>query len=308
MERKLLLAIDGSKNSLLSIDYITHFFQGCPETRIVLFHVLPSIPPIYKDGELMDPVARRNLEAWKKKQQETNEKILIRSKEKLVKAGWSDSQIEIRAQGKRIGPARDILFEAEKGLYDAIVVGRRGLSKLEEVFLGSVSNKIIQGAKTIPVWVIGGSVTSQKILVAIDGSENAMRAVDHLSFMLNSCWNSETQVRLLNIRPDFITFSGPIIIPHLSAGKEYEKKTDFFLKKAEEMIQEADLPPGQVDRKIYLKSTDIARTILSEAQKGDYGTIVIGRRGISKAKEFFMGSVSNKILQQAVDKAVWIVG
>jgi hypothetical protein len=34
----------------------------------------------------------------------------------------------------------------------------------------------------------------------------------------------------------------------------------------------------------------------------------LGRRGISKAQEFFMGSVSSKILQQAGTKAVWIVG
>jgi hypothetical protein len=34
---------------------------------------------------------------------------------------------------------------------------------------------------------------------------------------------------------------------------------------------------------------------------------VLGRRGISKAKEFFMSSISSKILQQAGPMAVWIV-
>ncbi len=57
-----------------------------------------------------------------------------------------------------------------------------------------------------------------------------------------------------------------------------------------------------------MKCSDIGKAILSEAEKGGYGTIVMGRRGISKTQEFFMGSVSNKILQQAGDKSVWIVG
>jgi nucleotide-binding universal stress UspA family protein len=308
MEKKLLLAIDGSKNSLIALDYVSHLFHGCPEIKITLFHVLPPIPPIYKDGELGDPFVQKHLADWKKKNQESIEKVLLRAKEKMIKTGWPESQITIRAQEKRLGQARDILFEAEKGLYDAIIVGRRGLSKWEEVFLGSVSNKIVQGAKSIPVWVIGGKITSHRMLVALDGSENALRAVDHLSFILSSCKNSETRILLLNIWPGWINASGPKIIPHLSAREEYEKKTDSFMSQAEEMILESELPPEQVGRKVNLKAVDITKAILAEAQKGDYGTIVVGRRGISKAKEFFMGSVSNKILQQAADKAIWIIG
>ncbi len=312
MEKKLLLAIDGSRNSLMTLDYIGHLFQFCPEVKMVLFHVLPPVPPVYKEGGLTNPVTQRYLDGWKQKNQEAIEKVLQKSQEKLIKAGWSASQIEIRAQEKRIGLARDILFEAEKGLYDAIVIGRRGLSKVEEIFLGSVSNKIIQGAKTIPVWVIGGKVTTHKILVALDGSENAMRAVDHLSFILDSCGHRKIEVLLLNIWPGFITLSGPRIIPYLSifpaSREKYEERTTLFLKQAEERILEAGLAPSQANRKIHIKSADIGKAILLEAQKGGYETIVLGRRGISKAKEFFMGSVSNKILQQAGNKAVWIVG
>ncbi|HMK66791.1 MAG TPA: universal stress protein, partial [Thermodesulfobacteriota bacterium] len=132
MEKKLLLAIDGSKNSLMALDYVTHLFHGCPEVKITLFHVLPPIPPIYKEQELSDPIARRHLQEWKEKQQDSIEKILLRAREKMLRTGWTEPQITIRAQEKRVGLARDILFEAEKGLYDAIVVGRRGLSKWEE--------------------------------------------------------------------------------------------------------------------------------------------------------------------------------
>jgi nucleotide-binding universal stress UspA family protein len=311
MEKKLLLAIDGSKNSLLTLDYVSRLFQFCPEAKLVLFHVLPPVPPIYKDVGPLDPMAQHHLQQWKEKHLEAIEGILRKSKEKLVKLGWPESQIQIRAQEKRVGPASDILFEADKGMVDAIVMGRRGLSKMAELFLGSISNKVIQGTKEAPVWVVGGKVTTPRILVAIDGSENSKRAVDHLSFILSSCKDEEIKILLLNVWPGFITLSGSGIFPDLSdfpiSRQKYEEKTNSFLDECEGILLDAGLSPTLIQKKIGFKDADVGTAILSEAQKGDYGTIVMGRRGISKAKEFFMGSVSSKILQQAGDKVIWIV-
>ncbi|MEE8620893.1 MAG: universal stress protein [Syntrophobacteria bacterium] len=47
--------------------------------------------------------------------------------------------------------------------------------------------------------------------------------------------------------------------------------------------------------------------MLTEAQEGEYGTIVMGRRGLSKVREFLMGRVTNKVLHRAEGFAVWIV-
>ena len=44
------------------------------------------------------------------------------------------------------------------------------------------------------------------------------------------------------------------------------------------------------------------------ALPGGYGTIVVGRRGLSTVEEFDMGRVSNKLVQAAKDRAVWVVG
>jgi nucleotide-binding universal stress UspA family protein len=312
MEKKLLLAIDGSKNSLEALEYAGALLKSCPETTLVLFHVLPPIPPIYKEKGTMDPVSRKYLIQWKKKQQEAVEGVLKKSKERLVKSGWPESQIQVRPQEDRSGVARDILFEAEKGIFDAVVLGRRGMGKIVELFLGSVSTKVIQGAGEIPVWVVGKKCADFKILVAVDGSENSRRAVDHLSFILGSCKDERIEILLLNIRPGFITFSGPLHIPTLPSLRDsktdYEKKIFPYLDQCGAILQEAGIAPRQIKRKIVMKSADIARSVLSEAQKGGYETIVMGRRGISKAQEFFMGSVSNKVLQQAGDKTIWIVG
>lgn len=311
MGKKLLLAIDGSKNSLMTLDYLNHLFQFCPEVSMVLFHVLPQIPPIYKEGDRMDPVAQKYLHQWEEKHREAIDRILKKSKDKLVKSGWSESQILIRSQERRVGLARDIMFEAEKGIYDALIIGRRGLNKIEEMFLGSVSNKIIQGTKELPVWVIGPKVSTSNILVTVDGSENAKRAADHLSFMLDSCQTGDLKILLLHVEPSWITLSGTRVIPpptvFQNSKGNYEQTVTPFMGEVEKMLLEAGVSAASIKKKIILKSNDISKTILKEALMGGYGTIVMGRRGISKAKEFFMGSVSSKILNQAKELAVWIV-
>lgn len=313
MNKKILVAIDGSRNSLAALDYIHHLGRHCPDLQLVLFHVLPPVPPVYKEAIFQDPVAQKYLLQWKKKHQEAIEQVLTQSKNKLLRWGWADAQVRIKAQEKRIGLARDILFEAHNGLYDAVVVGRRGLSKVQEFFLGSVSGKVLQGAGELPVWLIGGKVEAHKILVALDGSENALRAVDHVAFILESCQSDQLQVLLLNTWPGLVTLSGPRVIPHLSslnasAQEKHKNKLESFLDQAENLLVEAGLPAQRIKKKICWRCADLAKSILSEAEKGGYGTIVLGRRGISKTQEFFMGSTSAKVIQLAGPKAVWIVG
>ena len=53
------------------------------------------------------------------------------------------------------------------------------------------------------------------------------------------------------------------------------------------------------------RAVNVGKAILDEAKKGNYGTVVIGRRGASKA--FFMGSVSRYVLDRISNRALWLV-
>ena len=50
-----------------------------------------------------------------------------------------------------------------------------------------------------------------------------------------------------------------------------------------------------------------AAAIFGEAQEENCGTIVVGRRGLSRVEEFYIGRVSNKVLQLALDMSVWVI-
>jgi nucleotide-binding universal stress UspA family protein len=53
--------------------------------------------------------------------------------------------------------------------------------------------------------------------------------------------------------------------------------------------------------------TAIAQEILAVLKEERFGTVVVGRHGVSKAEEFLFGSVSNKIIHHAKDYTVWVV-
>ncbi len=55
------------------------------------------------------------------------------------------------------------------------------------------------------------------------------------------------------------------------------------------------------------RGTSIALDILHVAKTERFKTVVIGRRGISKAEEFMFGSVSNRIIHAGSDCTVWVV-
>jgi nucleotide-binding universal stress UspA family protein len=52
---------------------------------------------------------------------------------------------------------------------------------------------------------------------------------------------------------------------------------------------------------------DVARNILEEAAGGKYETIVVGRHGTSGMKRMFGGGVTDQVLRDAKDFAIWVV-
>jgi len=69
----------------------------------------------------------------------------------------------------------------------------------------------------------------------------------------------------------------------------------------------AGLKPEQITTKLLTDVDNPADAIVQEAGQGNYGTIAVGRRGLSKVEGFFTGSISKRILHLAKETAVWVV-
>ena len=174
--------------------------------------------------------------------------------------------------------------------------------------MGSVSNSVLEHTSTTPVWAVGGEVKSSKIMIAVDGSESALNAVDHVSFMLGE--NPEVQITLLHITPrlrDYCTIDfeeeGDPMSEIIAQGDK--RCIDTFYTHAEQRLKEAGIKRSQLEINQVKSTLNIGKTIVNEAKTGNYGTLVVGRRGVNNS--FFMGSVSRYILTNASDFAVWLV-
>ena len=91
---------------------------------------------------------------------------------------------------------------------------------------------------------------------------------------------------------------------HIEAA---EKEISSVFDKAKQCLIDAGFRSDQISTKVISDAYSRAEAIVQEARAGDYGTIVLGRRGLSKVEEFFMGRVSKKVIQTIRNRAVWVV-
>ena len=154
---------------------------------------------------------------------------------------------------------------------------------------------------------------AKKILVGFDDSENAIRAVEFIT----QTFSPDNRVTLFSVLQDtaaLCDMNSPELTPYFKEQQQSfctleEKKKGLVeeaLEKAKAMLTEAGFSSGNIKTKVNAKSKGVARDIVDEANRG-YDLVVLGRRGVSGVREFFFGSVSNKVIQAAKDVSILVV-
>ena len=129
---------------------------------------------------------------------------------------------------------------------------------------------------------------SKKILVAIDGSKNAERALIKAKELGE--YTEATITILTIIKPMFFPYYGKSEISKQDQ-KEIENNRKELLTRSLELFENY---PGVLETKI--RKGDPADEILEEAEEGEYGLIVMGSKGLGLFTRTLLGSVSNKVL------------
>jgi nucleotide-binding universal stress UspA family protein len=309
MDKKILLAVDDSLQSKDAVKYAVTRSSSVKDLHYVLFHVQPMISQYLIDEAQQSPQARAELDKVNKKNDASARKILDQNQNNMVRMGIDEDRTEIATRPRTLGLAKDIIDFGHVGRYDAIVVGRRRMSRLQEVFMGSVSSNLLEHSQFIPVWLVDGEVASDKIMVAVDGSECSLRAVDHISFMLMG--NTKVEVTLLHVMSKAREFYEDSLDEEPSTEMESlvtsgdKKRIDQFYPLAVKKFKDAGISENQIEIQTLEGRNRPGRAIIETAEKGKFGTVVIGRRGINKA--FFTGSVSHYVINKACACALWVV-
>ncbi|MBU4463677.1 MAG: universal stress protein, partial [Proteobacteria bacterium] len=61
LKKSIVIPIDGSKNSLRSLDYLNLMFGPEHKMHVHLLYVIPSLPPLLTDDKTMDRKLRSAL-------------------------------------------------------------------------------------------------------------------------------------------------------------------------------------------------------------------------------------------------------
>ena len=89
------------------------------------------------------------------KEQEKNWLDLVnKAHQKLTAAGLTKEAVANKFKTKYYDVAEDIIDEAATGAYDTVVMGRRGLGMAKTLLLGSITRKVVDGAKGFAVTIV----------------------------------------------------------------------------------------------------------------------------------------------------------
>lgn len=309
MEKKILIAIDGSIYSTQELEYVAHLFADQNEIH---FHLITCITasesafPLATDGR--DSLLPVPPEAERKKEAAQN--CLLNAIDKLVHLQIAPERISSSVEISGYNIAATIQGQADTLLMDSILIGRRGLGYLGEMFLGSVSATLLKKCHATPLWIINGEVRNRNFLVPVDGSLPSLLAVDHLAYMLEG--RQDVSIFLFHCHHILgrKIEANPAAFYHLWEKDWcdlYLGDSDHLFRGPTQLLIEAGIPESKIITLPEAPDLEPAHAIIRQAEKRHCGTIVIGRREDESTKGV-LGGVSDRTLKHAEDIAVWVVG
>jgi nucleotide-binding universal stress UspA family protein len=309
MKKKVLIAIDNSLQASQTVGYASRLAANIPDMHYHLLHIQPAVSGYLLEEAERSAKARTELERLLRKNQSDSHELLEKFRDQMVRLGTPPERLSIQGRPRNSGVADDILELGHATPYDAVLVGRRGVSYLHELFTGSVTTNLVNHSKVTPIWIVDGEVTREAILLAVDGSPSSLRAVDHLAFVLSG--DDRSRIQMVHVQPRLQEYC--VIDTEVQSDPDTEailldadrRCISNFYGQAMAILAKAGIAEARTELKTVAGGMRTAKTILDEVQQGGYGTVVVGRSGASQSR--FFGSVSAKVLQGAKDMAVWIV-
>jgi len=271
--QKILVPVDGSHPCLHAEELAAVIAKNFGSKVMVIYVVSHELMQASKrlDYE-MPPSVLTEVTNWFS---QAGKKILWEA-EALFKEEGIEVDTRIVAYGD---PADTILRVAKDEKYSLIAMGNRGETEAEVFSLGSVAEKVSRHAEG-PVLIVKQKTQLSKILVAIDGSESAEKA---LKYSAQLAEKHKAKVTLLNVQESKLFGINPKVVREVG---------EHALSNAAAKIKGLKLNK-------QLEYGNPAETIIEVAEKGNYELIVVGSRGLGSVKRFFLGSVSDDISHHA---------
>ncbi len=275
--KKILVPVDGSHSCLhakmLAFSIAKKFNSKVTVVNVVSHEFMhPELKAQYQlPHSILHKIDEAYLEAGKK---------IIRNAEEMFR----EAGIPVDARLVTYeDPAEYLLELVKEEKYDLVVIGNRADTQSERYSLGSVTEKVARHAEC-PVLIVKKRPKVKKLLMAVDGSKLADKAVEFAALLAKVY---SANLALVHVEEDkLIRIGGPQVVDCLGTVGEC------ILKDAASKVQ------GVAFDKM-LEYGSPAEVIIKVAKKADVDIIVIGSRGLSSVRRYLLGSVSDDISMHA---------
>ncbi len=139
----------------------------------------------------------------------------------------------------------------------------------------------------------------KKILVAIDGSERSVKALD---FAVDLAEKYSAEIVLISVVPPIRAATEEAMasaFPPIVETTYHKELEDYYGRVLSEAFMKVQKSKPKVKISTILLEGRPAERILEQAKQDGCDFIIIGNRGLGGIKEFFLGSVSHRVADQA---------
>jgi nucleotide-binding universal stress UspA family protein len=272
---KCLVAVDGSKHSEEAARTLSCFPQ---DSEILLLHAINLTglyPVLGADIPVLSPAP-------------DEEDLRREGKDLLERVAGIVEGLGFRTRMRlETGfPASVILSVAEAENVDLILMGARGVGRVEELVFGSVSHQVLAHAPC-PVLVVNHAIPrAGRVLVPAETGHDVHILLD---FLARKPFREPPELEIVGALP---TYRG-LYDDAERAQLEHRKATEAV----EEMARRAEGLGYRAKGEVVWGSPEEA--ILHEAERRQVNLIVIGSRGRSAWSRFLLGSAGHSILHRA---------
>lgn len=278
---RVLLAIDGSEQSTQATQAVMSLASV---STLTILHVidLPGLTFSMLGAEIAHDLSKVAVQALR----QDGEQALARANSLL-----SNKIESLKLQLEEGSPAELILSVAQEEHSDLILMGARGMGQVQELFLGSVSQRVLTHA-ACPVLIINRPLPEIKnILIAIQSSDDVQKVYQ---FLEKNPFHTQTDITLLSVVPiPRSLFRGGVSAPEEKIQQALES-TETFLDQAVSQLKACyDSIKG------YVGLGAPADTILEQASITEPDLMMIGVHHPSTITRFVLGTVSHTVLHRA---------
>ena len=219
----------------------------------------------------------------------------VRAAQRVLTQRWPDADVVVVDKT----PIDGVLHEARRFGAAVIVLGWRGHGVMQRLLMGSVSRGVVRGARCAVLVVRRRSSDVHKIVIGVDGSPHARRAVALVARLTPP---QRGEITLFSAVEE-LALPAYALSPSAVRGTVGAEVRRLNLQRITAARKELDRAAARLKRRgwrvrVVMTTGAPLRDLLAAVATARAHAVVVGARGVSGVRRLLLGSVSEGVLNR----------